>query len=244
MMLQEEALALVQLGEYTEANALSEEAVQSYKGFSAKDPKDLRALTNLHTGLVQAALNYQTEGAPNLAPSADARRQSLTHAEQALTEELVVLGKLMKQTGSQEQWVSYLGDTKINLGSIRYILHRGDDSTQLVKEGLATYRDLVKNKQAPSAILDAAAQDFLYAEPASLKDPQLAVSCAERAVTLSHRKMPSRLLTLAQAYRATDQTEKSRAAAIEGLALLSAQQSGEPNPRLRKLLEILAQSSH
>ncbi len=242
MLLQNEALVLVQLGEYTEANALSEEIVQSYKSFSAKDPKDLRALSNVHTGLVQAAFNYQTEGDPNLAPSADARRQSLTHAEQTLTEELVVLGKLMKQTGSQEQWLNYLGDTEINLGSIRYILHHGDDSTQLVKEGLATYRDLVKSNQAPSEILDAAAQDFLYAEPASLKDPQLAVSCAERAVTLSHRKMPSRLLTLAQAYRATDQTAKSRATAIEALALLPAWLPGTPKPRLRKLLEIQAQT--
>jgi hypothetical protein len=148
----------------------------------------------------------------------------------------------MKQTGSQEQWLNYLGDTEINLGSIRYILHHGDDSTQLVKEGLATYRDLVKSNQAPSEILDAAAQDFLYAEPASLKDPQLAVSCAERAVTLSHRKMPSRLLTLAQAYRATDQTAKSRATAIEALALLPAWLPGTPKPRLRKLLEIQAQT--
>jgi predicted Ser/Thr protein kinase len=243
MLLLDEASALVQLGKNAEANAFSEEAVQSFKSLSAKDPKDLRALADLNAGLVQTALDYQIEADPDLAPSADDRRRSLMNAEKYLTEELTVLGKLMKQGGGQDQWMPFLGDTKINLGSIRFILHHGDDSTQLVKEGLATYRNLVKSNQAPSAILDAAAQDFLYAEPASLKDPQLAVSCAERAVTLSHRRLPSRLLTLARAYRATGQAEKSRATAIEALALLPAWQTGTAKPRIRKLLDIQTQNS-
>ena len=74
-----------------------------------------------------------------------------------------------------------------------------------------------------------------------MKDPKMAVSCAERAVTLSHRKLPPRLLTLAQAYRAAGQIEKSRAAAKEGLALLPAVQPGSVMPRMRKLLEIQTQ---
>jgi hypothetical protein len=74
-------------------------------------------------------------------------------------------------------------------------------------------------------------------EPASFKDPLFSVSCAERAVTLTHRKLPSMLLTLAQAYRAAGQIDKSRSAAQEGLALLPASQPGSTKPRLRKLLE-------
>jgi hypothetical protein len=49
--------------------------------------------------------------------------------------------------------------------------------------------------------------------------------------------MPSRLLTLAQAYRASGQTGKSRATAREGLALLPALQPGIVKPNIRKLLE-------
>jgi hypothetical protein len=75
-------------------------------------------------------------------------------------------------------------------------------------------------------------------EPASLREPQFAVSCSERAVTLNHRKTPSMLLTLAQAYRASGQTEKSRATASEALALLPAPQPGSAKPRIRKLLEL------
>ncbi len=44
---------------------------------------------------------------------------------------------------------------------------------------------------------------------------------------MSHGKTPSRLLTLAQAYRASGQMEKSRATAKEGLALLPALPAGK-----------------
>jgi len=55
--------------------------------------------------------------------------------------------------------------------------------------------------------------------------------------------VPTKLLTLAQAYRAAGQIEKSRAVAREGLALLPPQQPGSVKPRIRKLLEILAQTA-
>jgi hypothetical protein len=69
----------------------------------------------------------------------------------------------------------------------------------------------------------------------------LAVACAERTVALSHRQLPSYLLTLAQAYRASGQIEKARATANEGLALLPALQPGSVKPKIRKLLEIQTQ---
>jgi hypothetical protein len=52
------------------------------------------------------------------------------------------------------------------------------------------------------------------------------------------------LPTLAQAYRAAGQIEKSRATAKEGLALLAPLQTGGAKPRLRKLLEIQAQPGY
>jgi uncharacterized protein HemY len=59
---------------------------------------------------------------------------------------------------------------------------------------------------------------------------------------LSQRRLPSRLLILAQAYRAAGQPAKSQAAAKEGLALLPASQPGSVKSRTRKLLEIQAQN--
>jgi hypothetical protein len=45
------------------------------------------------------------------------------------------------------------------------------------------------------------------------------------------------LLTLAQAYRASGQIEKSHTTAEEGLALLPTPQLGSVKPNIRKLLE-------
>ncbi|MFZ1085599.1 MAG: serine/threonine-protein kinase [Terracidiphilus sp.] len=239
-LLSDKAIALVELGSYSEANSLLDELSQSYHRMAAADPKDIRALTNLNIGLVQASREYILEADPDLAPSESDRRQALIRAEKASIEEIAVTEKLIKQTGGQEQWGPYLADAQLDLGSIQFMLHRGGNSVDLVKKGLAAFKELVKKNQDTPSILDDAAQDFLYAEPASLKDPKLAVTCAERAVELTHRRVPSKLLTLAQAYRATGQMEKSRAAAREGLALLPALQPGGVEPRIRKLLEIQA----
>jgi hypothetical protein len=86
-------------------------------------------------------------------------------------------------------------------------------------------------------VLDQAANAFLTVQPAALRDARIAVSCAEREVALSHSREPSKLLTLAQAYRASGQMERSRATAREGLALLPPPQPGSVKPNIRKLLE-------
>jgi hypothetical protein len=85
---------------------------------------------------------------------------------------------------------------------------------------------------------DQAADAFLTVEPASLRDPAFALACAERAVALNHRQSPSELFILAEDYRAAGQIDQSRAAAEEGLALLSPLGPGSVKPNIRKLLEI------
>ncbi|MGA3373084.1 MAG: serine/threonine-protein kinase [Terracidiphilus sp.] len=240
MLTLDEARALVDLGRYSEANELLAQSIQALQRLVAADPQDLRALGDLNSGLTQASYDYVAEADPALALPAGDRRQALTSAEKSLTEEIVVTEKLMKQAGGQEQWGPFLADAQLELGSIQSMLHREGNLVERVKKGLAIFRDLVKKDWNSPSILDDAAQDFLYAEPASLKDPKLAVSCAERAVALSYRRVPSKLLTLAQAYRATGQPKKSRAVAKEGLALLTPLPPGSAKPRIQKLLEIQA----
>jgi tetratricopeptide (TPR) repeat protein len=241
-LLQFKADALIQLGEYSEANALADEIVKSSMHRAAADPKDLRALGDLMIAYAHKIDGLETAADRDLGATAAERRRNLDASEKPLTEEIAVLEKMLKLSASQGELKPYLADADVHLGSIQFILHNGGASAELVKAGLATFRDMAKRDQISTAFLDMAAQDFLIAEPASLKDPRFAVSCAERAVALSHRKMPSRLLTLAQAYRAAGRIEKSRSAAKEGLALLPAPQPGSVKPRIRKLLEIQAQS--
>jgi tetratricopeptide (TPR) repeat protein len=146
--------------------------------------------------------------------------------------------KILKQDPSNENWKALLADAQVRLATIQSSLHTTGDSGALAKKGLASLKNLTKKEQVSPMTLDQAASAFLKVEPASLGDPQFAVSCAERAVALSHRKVPSMLLTLSQAYRAAGQTKKSRATAEEGLALLPVLQPGGVKPRIRKLLEI------
>jgi hypothetical protein len=114
----------------------------------------------------------------------------------------------------------------------------------MAKIGIAGLKELTAKEQASALVLDMAASDLLMVEPASLRDPKFAAACAERAVTLNHRKTPSMLLTLAQAYRASGQTEKSHATAQEALALLPAPQPDSVKPRIRKLLELQLQAGN
>ena len=90
--------------------------------------------------------------------------------------------------------------------------------------------------------LDEAANALMKVQPTSLRDFGFALRCAEREVALSHEKRPIYLLTLAQAYRATGQFQKSRTVANQGLAQLPPFQPGIMKPSIRKLLESLAQA--
>jgi predicted transcriptional regulator len=128
------------------------------------------------------------------------------------------------------------------MGTIQELLHEPRNPEALSQKGLAVLKDLAEEDQASPMILGQAVGAFLKVEPASLRDPHLAVAWAERGVAFSHRKTPDWLLSLAQAYRSAGEIEKGRAEANEGLALLPTLQPGATKPRIRKLLELEARS--
>jgi len=240
-LLRKEANALVYLGEYSQASALFAEIVPTYQRLVAADLHDLRALADLEVVLDDEAVAYENAADPDLGASPGGRRQNLASAEKLLVQMVPLMEGMLKQDPSNENWKALLADAQVRLGAANSILHAPGDPGAVAKKGIATLRDMAEKNSASPMILDLAANAFLKAEPASLRDPGFAVSCAEREVALSHRQMPSMLLTLAQAYRASGQMEKGRATAKEGLALLPAQAEGSVKPRIRKLLEIEAQ---
>jgi tetratricopeptide (TPR) repeat protein len=184
------------------------------------------------------ALGYETAADPALAVTGSDRRCNLVAAEKLWMQVLEIIDQAIKHDPVNEDMQISKADALLRLGTIHSILHTAADSAAMAKKGIAGLKELALKEEASSLILDMAASDLLMVEPASLRDPQFAVSCAERAVALNHRKTPSLLLTLAQAYRASGQTEKSRATASEALALLPAPQPGSAKPRIRKLLEL------
>jgi lambda repressor-like predicted transcriptional regulator len=243
-LLEGEAEVLVELGEYSSADTLYTEVVQTVQHLAAADPQDSRALFDLQTVLDQKTAGFEAAADPDLSAVPGGRRGNLAAAEKILIQEIDVLERILKQDPSNDECKPVLYGAQVRLATIQSILHPAADSATLARKGLSAFKDLARNDQASPSILDQAASAFLKVKPAFLRDPQFAISSAQRAVALSHGKTPSMLLTLAQAYRASGQMEKSRATAREGLALLPASQQGGAKPRIRKLLEIQAQPKH
>jgi tetratricopeptide (TPR) repeat protein len=238
-----EANALVELGEYSRATGLYEEVSALDRRLVAEDPQDFRALADLEEDLNSEAGGFEDAADPALAADPGDRRRNLAAAGKLLTQVAAIMEKAMKLDPSNQAWKAIQADAQVRLATIQTILHISGDSEAQAKAGIAILRDLARKDQAPPLTLDGTARDLLKVEPASLRDPQFAASCAERAVAVSRRQSPSALLTLAQAYRATGQMEKSRATAREALALLPVPQQGNVKPNIRKLLEIQAQTA-
>jgi tetratricopeptide (TPR) repeat protein len=236
-LLRKQANAFEHLGAYPQAVPLYAQALEITQRIASQDPKDLRALYDVVTVLDDEATSYEDAANPVLAARAGERRVNLTLAEKTLVQSAADLEQLLKQDPSNDVWKAYLANTQVRIGIIRGVLHSANASGELSRKSLAVLREVAGKDQASPMVLDQTANAFLLAEPASLRNAQFAVSCAEREVAMSRGKIPFRLLTLAQAYRASGQIEKSRATAMDGLALLPALQPGSAKPNIRKLLE-------
>jgi tetratricopeptide (TPR) repeat protein len=241
MLQRKEADALSELGEYAQADALFKQVSTAQRDLSAADPQDLRARADLEVVLADEAVAYQDAADPELFPAGNDRARNLAVSNELWMQVVEITGKMLQQDPSNENWKSVLADGQIHLGTTESLLHRGADSAAVAARGVAAMKELAKNDHASPMILDQAANDLIRVAPASLKDPQFAVMCAEREVALSHRQRPTLLLTLAEAYRAAGQTEKSRAAADEALMLLPPLQPGTAKGNMRRMLEMLAQ---
>jgi tetratricopeptide (TPR) repeat protein len=225
------------LGQYREAVPLFAQALAIVQRIAAQDPKDSRALFDVVTVLDDEAKSYEDAADPVVAANASDWRVNLSLAETNLVQAAAGLEGLLKQDPANDVWKASHASIQVRIGVIRAILHTSGTSDELSMKALAALREVAQKAQASPLVLDQAANAFLTVEPASLRNPHFAVSCAEREVAMSQGKIPSGLLTLAQAYRAAGQVEKGRAAAKQGLALLPALEPGSIKPNIRKRLE-------
>ena len=237
MLLRKQANAFERLGEYAQAGPLFEQALVTTQRLAAQDPKDSRALFDVVTVLDDEAKSYEDAADPVVAAKPRDRRINLILAGKSLRQAAADLELLLKQDPANAIWKAFLASIEVRIGVINATLHIPGASDELSRKGLAALREVAARAQVSPLVLDQAANAFLTAEPGSLRNPQFAASCAEREVAMSHGKIPSRMLTLARAYRASGQFEKGRAAAKQGLALLPAPQPGSVKPNIRKLLE-------
>jgi tetratricopeptide (TPR) repeat protein len=242
VVLLREANALARLGRYSDAVPLFTEDIQINSRLAAADPQDWRAAVDLEAALNNEAACFEDAADPALSVVPGDRRRNLSAAEKLLTQAITLIEMGLRHQPHNDSWRAALADAQVRLGTIQSRMHPDQDSSGLAKKGLSVMKEMTTKDPVSPAILDHTANAFLTVEPAFLRDPPFAVLCAEREVAMSHGKTSSMMLTLAKAYRASGQIEKSCATAQQGLSLLPALPPGSAKPRVRKLLEIQAQS--
>ncbi len=123
----------------------------------------------------------------------------------------------------------------VRLSILETPLNDSQGAQETALRGIAMLKELALRSAAKALDLELASRALVTVQPARLRDPGLATSYAGRGLALDHRQSPKMFHTLSTAYRLMGQPEKSRAAAREGLAVLSA---GNSKPsRIRRLLE-------
>jgi serine/threonine protein kinase len=235
-----EAAALSELGQYAQAIPLFEQAVQTYRHYAALDAKgpiDVHAAGDLKRALLDEATGYEYAANPQLAARPSDRRLNLLKAEQIYEQAAAILAKIVQQEPLNQDWKAESAYLQVRIASLQQILHIAANADAQSKAGLSILKSVTEKERASSMVLDRAVTAILNVEPNSLRDPKLAVTWSERGVALTHRKVATWMLSLAQAYRASGQTEKARATAKEGLALLPDPHDGDLESWIRKLLE-------
>jgi serine/threonine protein kinase len=221
LLLRKQGVALSELGDYTTANPLFEQASAIYHGIAAADPKDARALGDLDRLLTNETLNYETAADPKLATSPASAPTNLAAAEKIATEHIEVLDHALQLSPHSIGLKQQLASVTIQRDALHATLHPLDPpQLQRDREALDLLRAAASDPKASPLQLDLAFHAFTEAAPSSLRDTAFALRCAERGTDLTHQKASSWLLSLAQAYRLTGNETKAKAAAREGLALL------------------------
>ena len=237
-LLRKKAMAMRELGEYLQAAPLFDQALTIQRQIAAADPKDTRSLFDVYVDLTQASYDYEESADPAFATDPGIRRRSLALAAPLLKEAQSVALQLLKDNPSNDDWKTQLADVQVRLGTVEQDLNTSSDSAALSATGLAALKELAAKHPDSVLILDSEVAALLNVKPLALRDPSLAIACAEREALITKRNKPGVLLSLSKAYRSAGQLENAHSAAIEGLALLPAFTAGVPMPRIRKLLEL------
>jgi serine/threonine protein kinase len=228
--------ALIEIGHYREALAALEQGQIIYRELLAADPKNIRAVQDVQAGLSREAEAYKERAAGIFPEEGASRIADAANALKVLSEQRSRLEEILRVEPHNGNWESKLGMVLIDVGRQQRALQQLKGSLELAQKGLAILTEVARRPDAQAYQLFDAANGFITVEPSTLREPALAVKCAERIVEGSYHHNPEFLLTLAEAYRADGQPAKARAAAKAGLELLPPETSTTVMSRVRKLL--------
>lgn len=233
--------ALSDSRDYPAALAAFDKADSTIRPYAARDPKDMRAKTDLFVLEDDEAQTYVDMLNPELNPdnlkSRD-RAEDLDHAIALLRDSTAVIEKLLSVDPGNVIWVTNLAYEKVTLGTLEQTTGAATDGAQVAATGIAELSKRAATDGASMDVLELATSAALRVLPQPLRNPKATIQCAERLVAMDHRRTPSYLALLAQAYRQDGQQANASTVAIEGLALLPYPAPGAIATRTRKMLEI------
>jgi eukaryotic-like serine/threonine-protein kinase len=236
--------ALSELGQYSQAVPYFDQAIQTHQAFIDGDSKDARNIGDLKRALLYKSYNFEYATTPGLAADGGNHRQYLQETQTAVKQYLATVRRLLKIAPNDTALQAEEAAAEVRLGTVNYLLASRDAEAEAESRlGLAALRKAAQASTASPMVLELVMIAVLPEQPASLRDPEFALACAERGAALTHRKMPVWLLYLAQTEHTVGQVDKARATAREGLALLPPVAPGAPKSYLRRLFEIEAGSN-
>lgn len=244
LIVRKEAVALSELGKYSQANPLFADALSTFQQIEAADPanaKDIRALGDVKRILFDMASSYENAASPALAEVPGDRLRNLKLALTYWEQAAITIQQIEKQDTSHEEWKAEQASAQAHIASIRIEQHDPEEAETLSK-ALAVLKSFAIKDGASVRMLNLYVTALIGAGHILPQHQASAITCAEREVALTHRKDTEAILGLAQVYRATGQIEKSRATAREGLALLPSPKPGSTKTIMRTLLEIQSRS--
>ena len=239
LLLRKQAVALSELGRYAEADPLFDASTVIYQKIAASDPKDTRALRDLDRLLSVEAFSYETAADPLLAAPGSSAKANLSAAKRFEAERADLIGRLLENSPRSAVLQQELASVTIRIDALQDADASNSRVIQRDHAALKFLESAAAYSKASTMLLDLAFHAFMEAKPDNLRDVDEALRCAERGVALTHRKDPSWLLSLAQAYQATGDTKEAALSAKDGLALLP-NDAADQNFRLRKLLNSAA----
>ena len=230
------ATAYTELGEYARAVPLFEESKLVSQSLLDSDPKGSLALSDMQRLLDVEAACFEYAADPQLAEVPADRRKNLQSAARILEQDVAILHRVMKVDPTNATMAAELASIIVRLNAVRHELQLSAADAETVAS-IGLLERLAERRDASAEYLDLAATALLTAEPVSLRTSRMAVTFAERGVSLTHRKSSGYLLLLAEAYRADDQRDEANRAASEGLLLLPKHVPGSARSRLGRLLD-------
>jgi eukaryotic-like serine/threonine-protein kinase len=236
-MLRKYGMALKEVGRYRDALSYLEQAKAKLRPFFAADPSDVRAGNDLMVILENEAECLEDRAEGVFTEERTDRMADAAGALKTLSEARSVAEHLLQSQPDNANCLSTLGLLLVRMSRQQRTLHLTQGTQESASRGVAILTAVGKQKDAQGFDLDQVATGLTIVRPVALRDPRLALDCAERMVAMSHRRKPGFLLTLARAYRAAGQPAKAREAATEGLAQLPASHPNTVPSRIRKQLQ-------